>query len=462
MRQSVTLPFLVFLLFVTISCKNSSTPEVPTIAYVGVHVIPMDTDEILRDHVLIVKDNKIDQLLPREKFQPSKSTTVIDAHGKFLLPGMSEFHSHIPTAPEGDFSNAQETMWLYLMHGVLTVRGMIGHPSHLELIQKIKQGEISGPRIFAAGPSLNGNSVPDPATGASMVREQAAAGYHHLKLHPGLDVPKFEAIAAAAKEAGIYFGGHVSADVGLERCLRGGYRSVEHMDGYIEALVTDKAKLDPATAGPFGIYLTPYIDGTLMSDLAMLTKESGTWIVATQSLFERWFGPRTLDQFRNEPEFELVSVQMRGTWFNNRRVFENGNPDYTLINDYINFRRELIKLLHDSGVGFVLGSDSPQVFNVPGYSVYHELEAMQRCGLSPYEVLRTGSVNAAAYFGQEGIFGVIRPGAEADFVLLNSDPLVDVANFRTLEGISVQGKYYNKVFLDSIRTEITARHAGNE
>jgi hypothetical protein len=441
------------------SCEahtNSNSPQ--KIAYVGVNVIPMDSERVLPNQVVVVTENKVTEIIPAQGFKADKNTKIIDGTGKYLMPGMSEFHSHIPNAQNGDFTNTQETMWLYLMHGVLTVRGMIGHPSHLELIEKIKNAEMEGPRIFAAGPSLNGNSVANPEAGAEMVRNQAAAGYHHLKLHPGLDIPKFEAIASTAMEVGIRFGGHVSADVGLANSLSGGFKSVEHMDGYIEALVSDKSKLDPQIAGPFGLYLSPHIDKDRMSELVQMTLDGGAWIVPTQSLFERWFGPKSTSEFQDDDEFKLVSVQLRGAWFNQRRMLENSIPDYKLIEEYITFRCEMIKMLHAAGVPFVLGSDSPQVFNVPGFSVYHELEAMQRCGLSPYEVLKSGSINAAAYFDEKDIFGVIKPGADADFVLLDQNPLEDVANFRSLNAISIQGKYYNRDFLNQKRSEIIARH----
>ena len=124
-----------------------------------------------------------------------------------------------------------------MCNGVTTIRGMLGHPRHLELRSKIQSGEIIGPHFYTSGPSFNGNSVKTPEAGAEMVRNQKQAGYDFLKLHPGLTKENFAAIAKTAKEVNIPFAGHVSFDVGVWRAIEAGYASIDHLDGFVESLV---------------------------------------------------------------------------------------------------------------------------------------------------------------------------------------------------------------------------------
>lgn len=426
------------------------------IAITDVHVIPMDREILLENQTVLISNGKIESISNSADFQNNGNYQIIEGKGKYLIPGLSEFHSHIPNNME----LAEETMWLYVMHGVLTVRGMIGHPNHLVLKEKIANGELVGPRIFAAGPSLNGTSVENPEKGRQMVKDQAAANYDHLKLHPGLDKPKFDAIAETAQNEGIFYGGHVSVDVGLAHALAGGYRSIEHMDGYIEALVSDKSLLDPQVSGLFGVNLIEHIDRNKMDELVKMTKDQNTWIVPTQSLFERWMGPASAQEFEQMEEFKLMAVGTRANWFRQKRMFDNSQPNKEKLEDYLAFRREMLMMLHDAGVPFVLGSDSPQILNVPGVATHHEMVALAHAGMSPFEIYKTGTVNAAEYFEQKGTFGQITVGADADLVLLNENPLEDVENFQTIDGVIVQGKFISKETLNQTKAKIIEANKG--
>lgn len=419
-------------------------------AVTNVHIISMESDQVLSDHFIHVKSGKIQGVFPIAKGLPlDAALKVIDGNGAYVIPGLAEMHSHIPITETDDFSYVQDVMWLYLANGILNVRGMIGHPSHLALKTKIASGEIKGPRIFAAGPSLNGNSVQSPEQGAQMVRDQKRAGYDHLKLHPGLDLPKFLAISKTAEEVGIMFGGHISLDVGLKNSLNNGYRSVEHMDGYIEALVVDKSRLDPQMAGPFSMLMVSEADKTKIPELVQLTLEKNAWIAPTLTLFERFFGYVPADEFRLAPEMKYMPGLQVQQWVNQKKLLENqGVLQEEKVVPYLEFRKEMLLALHEGGVPLIMSSDSPQVFNVPGFSIHHEIASMHDAGISPFEILKSGSINIATYFEKEGEFGSIRKGAAADFVLVNGNPLEDLNALKDLHSIMVRGEWIPREKLD--------------
>ncbi|NJN41861.1 MAG: amidohydrolase, partial [Flammeovirgaceae bacterium] len=193
----------------------------------------MDTERVIESQTVVIKGGKITEMGTKVKY--SKDALVIDGKGKFLMPGLAEMHAHVP--PISDIEPMKEVLSLFAASGITTIRGMLGHPRHLELREMINKNEIIGPRFYTTGPSFNGISVKNSETGIRMVREQKEAGYDFLKLHPGLTKETFGAISTTANEVGIPFVGHVSFGVGVWRAIESGYSSIDHIDGFVEALV---------------------------------------------------------------------------------------------------------------------------------------------------------------------------------------------------------------------------------
>jgi imidazolonepropionase-like amidohydrolase len=139
---------------------------------------------------------------------------------------------------------------------------------------------------------------------------------------------------------------------------------------------------------------------------------------------------------------KYMSNQTVGGWVRQKNQFIHAdNYTESRANRFNEIRRQIIKTLHEEGVGLLLGSDAPQVFNVPGFSIQHELDAMIKSGLTPYEALKIGTVNPAIYFGAEGEFGTLVPGASADMILMNSNPLENVKNVQNRAGVIVRGQW---------------------
>ena len=322
---------------------------------------------------------------------------------------------------------------------------MIGHPSHLVLKQKIENGEITGPRIFAAGPSLNGNTVTSPESGREMVKDQKSKGYDHLKIHPGLDMERFIAIAEAAKKENIKIGGHVPLDVGLENTIKYGYHSNEHMDGYIEAMISDTSYLDQEKAGPFSMNLTSQIDMQKLPSLVKLTKDYNVFIAPTLSLFDRYFGYIPAEELSKADEMKYLPKSLIDQWKSQKMKLEGtGQLSEEIVKPYLLARQQILMALHRENVSILLSSDSPQVFNVPGFSIHHEIKSMENAGMSSYEILKSGTRNVAAYFNEEGNFGVISKDASADFILIEGNPFEDLDNLKNLQGIMLRGQWIPK------------------
>jgi imidazolonepropionase-like amidohydrolase len=454
-KIAIHFALLIFLL----GCKSQKLSG-QEILLGNVHVVDVESGKVLEDRFLILKDGKIMQVLPMSKL-PNNGVglNITDGKGAYVFPGLAEMHAHLPAATDGNTQLQEETLWLYLSNGVLRIRSMLGHESHLALKNKVVTGKVAGPRMFISGPSLNGTSVESPQMGSQMVSSQKAAGYDHLKLHPGLDTPKFLAIAETAKAVGIPYGGHVSLAVGLETSIQNGYKSVEHMDGYLEAMIADKSRLNPTIAGPFNMLLVGEADQGRLPDLIKMTLKNNTWIAPTLTLFDRYFGYVPADSFRLAPEMKYLPGLQIQQWVTQKKLLENqGVLSKANVQPYLEFRNQLFLSLHQAGVPMIMSSDSPQVFNVPGFSIHHEIEMMSKAGMSNLEILRTGTVNPALYFDQKGEWGVIKKGAAADFVLVEKNPLEDLSTMKRPIIVVMGGKFYDRTRLDEELAKIEMNH----
>jgi hypothetical protein len=213
----------------------------------------------------------------------------------------------------------------------------------------------------------------------------------------------------------------VPAEVGLQRALEVRYATIDHLDGYVEALAGPGA---PASQ-MFGLNLVGRVDESRLPSLVAATRASGVAQVPTQALFEHWVGPDDPAEMARWPEMRFVEPAQLADWIRNKQELtaKASASDRTR---FLEVRRRLLKALQDGGVRLLLGSDAPQVWNVPGFSLHRELEYLVRAGLTPYQALESGTRNIAEFFGTAAERGTIEVGKRADVVLLEGNPLEDI------------------------------------
>jgi cytosine/adenosine deaminase-related metal-dependent hydrolase len=201
-------------------------------------------------------------------------------------------------------------------------------------------------------------------------------------------------------------------------------------------------------------------DPALLPEVVRMTRAAGTWMVPTQTLYENLLGPESVAQLEARPELRYVPRKLREQYAAaKRQIAESPGVSAEFGQRYVDTRRKILRALHEGGVGMLLGSDSPQTFNVPGFAVHRELQTLVASGLTPYQALRTGTAAPAEFFGASGAYGTIVAGADADLVLLRSDPLQDIANTQSIEGVMVRGRWLDRAFLDRGLREIETRMA---
>jgi imidazolonepropionase-like amidohydrolase len=435
-------PFITLLAFATCAVQAAS------VAIVNVNVIPMTTEAILPAQSVVVTDGKITAIGAVETTPLPDDAMIIDGTDRYLIPGLAEMHAHVPGVASQELDRV---LALFLANGVTVIRGMLGQPSHLELRQLLADGEVTGPRLFTSGPPLNGNSVTGPEQAAAMVHEQHRDGYDFLKIHPGLSLAEFDAIADAAHGLRMPFAGHVPEDVSVRHALDSEIATIDHLDGYMESLLI--ANVDPTGGfgGFFGVFLAGSADETKIPGIAAATAAAGTWNVPTESLFEHLVSAEDPQSMAERPEMKYMSAGTIERWKQAKtELMQDALYDADTVARAIELRRKLILALQRAGAGLLLGSDAPQVFNVPGFSIHRELKILVEAGLSPYEALQTGTVYPASFFDQESRFGTVQSGLEADLVLLDGNPLQNIDNSRRVHGVMIRGKWLSRQALDRL------------
>ena len=418
--------------------------QAETIAIVNVNVVPMTAETIVEAQTVVVDGDRITTVGGVNEVPVPDGAIVVDGTDRYLMPGLAEMHAHVPAARGQELDRV---LTLFAVNGVTTIRGMLGRPSHLAVRDRLEHGELFGPRLVTSGPSLNGNSVNGAADAEAKVRAQAAAGYDFIKLHPGLTSDEFRAIAETAKEVGIPFAGHVPVAVGVQGALDAGMASIDHLDGYIAALLPADSDASGGYGGFFDVMLADEAMPGKVAALAHATASSKTWNVPTQSLFEHRVSDESPADMQNRPEMQYMPAATVRSWVD-RKQAQLGERGYSpeLGRQAILLRRRIILALHEAGARLLLGSDAPQVFNVPGFSLHQELGFLVDAGLTPFEAIATGTTAVAEFFGSNG--GVVEEGRDADLVLLDANPLDDIENTRRVHGVVLRGRWVSRTDIE--------------
>jgi imidazolonepropionase-like amidohydrolase len=424
-----------------------------TTAFINVNVLPMSSEAVLPSQTVIVEDGLITAVGDVDGIRIPSEATVVDGTDRFLMPGLAEMHAHVPPASSAELDRYFN---LFVANGVTSIRGMLGRPDHLALRDSIVAGNVFGPRLVTSGPSLNGRSVSGRRDARRQVREQADAGYDFVKIHPGLSRDEFVALAETANEIGIPFAGHVPVAAGLDAALALKIATIDHLDGYFVALLPAASPGSGGYGGFFDVMLAEDLDAGQIDRLAVMTANAGVWNVPTQTLVENRISDVPTADLMSWPEMKYMPLPTLQGWAEARdALLEDNAFSADIAKRAIELRRHLVLALQSAGAGILLGSDAPQVFNVPGFSIHRELAAMVAAGLTPFEALRAGTASAAEFLGTNA--GIVAVGKDADLVLLNANPVEDIENSKRIHGVMLRGQWLSRRTLDD-RLERFARH----
>jgi len=389
----------------------------------------------------MIENGRVSLIGDADQFSVAEDVTSVDAEDYFLMPGLTEMHGHLPNPRMSD-EDVRNLLFLYVANGVTTVRGMQGDPSQFALRSAIERGRLLGPKLYLASVSMNGTSVTTPEEASQRAREYKVDGYDLIKTHEGMSLDVFDALAETASEVHIPFGGHVSDYVGLRHALASGQVSIDHLDNYVEALASSDDRVDE-DRGLRGVgALLESVDESRIPELVRATVEAGAWVVPTMVLWETaFFNDRgSADVLSERPEVRYMPTEMVDRW---REAVDTRleSTEIEINRRIASLRRNVLTALHEGGANIAIGTDSPQIFSVPGFAMYHEMALYTEVGMTPYEVLEIGTRRPAEYFDVTDEFGTVAVGRRADLLLLSANPTDDISHIRNRVGVMVNGRW---------------------
>jgi len=435
---------------------SSELPEVtPLVAFENVNLIPMDRERVVENQTVIVRDGLIAAIGNSDQVSIPDGALVIDGRGQYLMPGLTDMHVHI---------QYENDMLLLVANGVTSVRNMwgntgkmlrVGMPDQLKLREQIQNGELLGPTIYSAGPTMEGKPAfhplaevfPSPEAASQSVSWQKAQGYDFVKVYDHLSLDTYQAILDTARGNSLPVVGHVPFAVGLDGVLAGGQETIEHLTGYI----------DPDAAE----FIIPEDQ---LAGYAQKTHESGVWNCVTLSVYPKSKEtPQGFQRLQNQVGMRYVSpgarLPMPFIYMMAARAHTYQGADYPQRIAELN--RRMVSALHQAGAGILLGTDAAQPYHIPGFSIHEELEMLVDAGLSPYEALEAGTRNAAEAMGEQAEFGTVEVGKRADLILVGDNPLTDVGNLQERSGVMLLGRWITDDEIQTILEGIVESYKPN-
>jgi imidazolonepropionase-like amidohydrolase len=426
------------------------------ITHVG--VIDVIAGRVQSDMTVEIHGRTIASIDSARDVRASGSARVIDGRGKYLIPGLWDMHVHL-SWPSGA---AQIFLPVMVANGVLGARDM---HSILPVIDSIRRAVLSGrqigPRLFIAGPALDGpNSylpvariVNTPEEARRAVQELRAVGVDFIKVYSSLPKDVYYAIAAEAKSEGIPFVGHVPYALTAAEASDAGQRSLEHLTEVDVGTSTDEAKIKAeeleAVAQKHGYLpeaarLRATFDAAKAASLFDRFRRNDTWQCPTLIVLEALNDRGQSAHVASDSLIVYVPKTLRKLWESmpadlNARMGALGE-----------FHSTLIAPLNRAGVPLLAGSDLANSYVYPGFGLHDELGLLVRAGLTPAEALRTATINPARFLGLTDSLGVVAAGKVADLVLLEGNPLQNIANTRKIRAVIRGGEVLDRRALDGL------------
>ncbi len=459
--------FVVSLLFaVAAAAEPVSSTENADYAFVDVTVLSMETPAPAANRTVLIRDGRIAAVGSAEEVSIPAGATRIDGSGRFLIPGLADMHAHVGFDYRPGLAGERADMLLYLATGVTTIRNAVGSAATVALADAVANGELAGPRIENASPLLEGkNAVWDFATkvltaeeARAAVRGYAADGYESIKIYHTLAREPYKAVVDEAGKLGIAVFGHVPFQVGVEEVLADGQASIEHFRGYdIDGLSLEVLEIDGGrSAERFRSWLD--MSDARMDELVQATVAAGTWNCPTFVVNSMLIEADRLDAYADHPMAAYMPVDFIARFRNSglEELFSMESRD--MLRQARPQMLQFLKKLHDAGAGVMTGTDTfPSL--IPGFTLIDELGAFVAAGLSPYEALQAATTGPARYLGDADVRGKVLPGMAADLVLLGADPLVDIDNLWTLQGVMANGRWLERETLLGLLKQLAAPSA---
>jgi len=450
MKSRIALILLLPALLLAQSNRNRQTAP---LVLAHVTIIDVTGGPSKPDMTVIIRGDRISDIGKTGEITAPPDATVVDASGKFLIPGLWDMHVHW---------YSRNSFTLFTANGVTGIREMFGNSELLRLRDEIAKGSLTGPRMIVASPIIDGpqpvwpNSIAvgNEDEGRKAVRKVKEWGADFVKVYSLLPRDAYFGIADESKRQGISFVGHVPFTVSAAEASDAGQKSIEHLTGillgcsYNETELRNeivKARSPGARSRREGEDLLETFSDRKAKDLFARFVKNQTWQCPTLTVLRSnaYLGDQN---FRNDARLKYVPRPMRERW--GQRIANRNDNDY--VKKVFKKEVEIVGAMQRAGVPLLAGTDTGNPFCFPGFSLHDELALMVIGGLTPVEALRAATLNPAKFLGLDKTLGTIEPGKIADLVLLDADPLADIRNTQRINAVISNGRLFDRKALNKM------------
>ena len=467
--------FLAVLLLALPALPLAQPPQTPRpLVFTHVTVLDMTGAPAQPDMAVVITGDRITEIGRSGSVRMPRDAQVVDATGKFLIPGLWDMHVHW---------FHQDYLPLFIANGVTGIRMMWGMPFHSLWRQEIEQGTLRGPRMAISSPIVDGSPpiwpgslpVKDTAEGRQLVTWQKGQGADFIKVYSRLSREAYFAIADEARKQGIPFAGHVPDAVSVAEASDAGQKSIEHLTGVLAACSTREEELikgrnEAWSTSPSGQAVLNRASLRPLSRLMLETfsPEKANALFARFARNHTWQCPTLVTQrnmafiqdpaIHDDPRVKYMPPGIASGWdpAGDFRLKDRTEEDVELARATYRKVKELIGPMRRAGVEFLAGTDVINPYCFPGFSLHDELALLVEAGLSPMEALQAATLNPARYLGKEKDLGTVEKGKFADLVLLDASPLADINNSRKIDAVVFGGKLLPKAELQKMLADLEA------
>ena len=436
----------------------------PPLAIEHVTVLPMTSDGgVLHDQTVTLRNGRIEGIETSTRVRVGAGVRRVDGRGKYLMPSLTDAHIHLendrilrmflqnPNIPAGTI-RTEDIFLPYVANGVLQVFDLSATSETVGQRDEVESGRVTGPHVAMAAMIYGPDPIwpvgmtrvaATPSDGRQAVRDASAEGYDIIKVYSRLDLPTFTAIVDEARRLHMPVVGHIpQRGKGItEKFFQPGFGMVAHAEEFAQQ-----------TDLPSERDIARYVE---------MAKRNGTWLTGTLSLDERLL-EETLhpESLKARPELRFLTPLVYAMVTEHNPYVAQAKPqrvDY--LRSIVDFNRDLIQAFAAADIPVLAGTDTPVPGMVPGFALHDEMEAMVRYGLSKKQVLEGATRLPAEWLGVAGDRGVVATGKRADLLLLDADPMEDVANTRRIAAVLVGGRLLTRSELDQQMEALDKRYA---
>jgi len=450
---------LILLLPALLLAQSNGNRQPAPLVLAHVTIIDVTGGPSKPDMTVVIRGDRISEIGKAGEITAPPDATVVDASGKFLIPGLWDMHVHW---------YQRDSFTLFTANGITGIREMFGNSDLLRWRDEIAKGSLTGPRMIVASPIIDGpqpvwpNSiaVSNEDEGRKAVRKVKEWGADFVKVYSLLPRDAYFGIADESKRQGISFVGHVPFTVSAVEASDAGQKSIEHLTGVLLACSYNetelrneiaKARAPGARSRAAGADLLGTFSDRKAKDLFARFVKNQTWQTPTLTVLRSnaYLGDQN---FRNDARLKYVPRPMRERW--GQRIANRNDNDY--VKRVFKKEVEIVGAMQRAGVPLLAGTDTGNPFCFPGFSLHDELALMVIGGLTPVEALRAATLNPAKFLGLDKTLGTIEPGKIADLVLLDADPLADIRNTQRINAVISNGRLFDRKALNKMleRAEI--------